>query len=91
MTTAPKKRTLFTPTFWADTAERGIATAGEVAISAFSFDLIRNAVTGGDWTSLYWTGGAVIGAAGLAVVKAIVAAARADTDTASLSKTVAKS
>lgn len=76
-----KVRTLFTRAFWADTAERSIATFAEAAIGVLSVDLIRNAVTGGDFSSLYWTGAAVVITTGLAVLKAIGVAARNDVDT----------
>ncbi len=83
------KRTLFTRKFWLDTFERSVATFAEVAAAAFSVDVIRNAVTQGDYSSLWWTGATVIGATGLAVLKAVGSAARNDTDSASASSTIA--
>lgn len=81
-------RTLFTRKFWADTFERGVATFAEAAAGVVGVDLIRNAVTGGDFSSLYWTGAGVLIATGLAVLKAIGTAAATDTDNASASATV---
>lgn len=82
------ERTLFTRRFWIDTFERSIWTFAEAAGGVLTVDIIRNAVTGGDWSSLYWTGGGVLLATGLAVLKAVGAAAKSDVDSASTAPAV---
>ena len=79
----PKVRELFTREFWVDTTERSVATFAEAAGGVLTVDLIRNAVTGGDFSSLYWSGGAVLITTALAVLKAVGAAAANDVDSAS--------
>lgn len=86
----PRRRTLFTRRFWVDTFERSVATFAEAAAGVLTLDVIRNAVTGGDYSSLYWTGGGVVVATALAVLKAVGAAAKNDVDSASLSDRVAQ-
>lgn len=76
-------RKLFTRAFWIDTTERSIATFCEAAGGVFTIDLIRNAVTDSDYSSLYWSGGAVLLTTALAVIKAVGVAARNDVDSAS--------
>jgi hypothetical protein len=69
-------RKLFTKLFWLDTFERLIATAGETFLGVLAGGL----VTAVDWR----VGGITIGTSALAALaKAMVAAAAADTDTAS--------
>lgn len=71
-------RQLFTKLFWMDAFERIIATFGEVMLGFLTVDATPVKV---DWSlALY-----VAGIASLAALaKAVVAAAKADTDTASL-------
>lgn len=73
-----KQRQLFTKLFWLDSTERVVATFGETLLGFF----IANAT----FTSISW--GLALSVAGMAAgaaqLKAIVAAAKADTDTASL-------
>jgi hypothetical protein len=76
-------RTLFTRAFWVDTFERATFTFAEAAGGVLGIDIIRNAVTDSDFSSLYWTGGGVLIATGLAVLKAIAFAAKNDVDSAS--------
>lgn len=71
-------RKLFTRLFWIDSTERVIATFGEALLAFF----IANAT----FASIDWKLALQVSlmAAGAAQLKAIVAAAKADTDTASL-------
>jgi hypothetical protein len=86
-----RTRSLFTRKFWLDTFERSVATFAEAAVGAYSIDLVRNAVTADDFSSLWWTGAGVLATTALAVLKAIGAAAKNDTDSASVSSTIANS
>jgi hypothetical protein len=72
-----KERKLFTPLFWIDSFERVVATFGEALLAFF--------IAGATFTQVDWgTAFAISGmAAAAAQLKAIVAAAKADTDTAS--------
>lgn len=69
-------RKLFTKLFWIDTFERTVATAGETFIGVLAGGLI---------SAVNWKAGitTIATASVAAVVKAMVAAAKADTDTAS--------
>lgn len=69
-------RKLFTQLFWLDTFERLVATAGESFIGVLA---------GGVVSAVNWRAGAVtVGVTTVAaLVKCMVAAAKADTDTAS--------
>lgn len=72
------RRQLFTKLFWLDATERVVATFGE---SFLAFILANATFTEVDWKIVL----SVSGLAALAsLIKAIVAAAKADTDTASL-------
>lgn len=70
-------RQLFTQIFWLDTFERLIATAGETFFGVLAGGLV---------SSVNWQVGGVTIATAVVVslAKALVAAAKADTDTASL-------
>lgn len=71
-------RKLFTQLFWLDSFERVLATFGETLIGFFVADATFATV---NWGVAFSVAGM---AAAAAQVKAIVAAAKADTDTASL-------
>lgn len=80
------KRKLFTRLFWIDTFERAVWTGVESFVGVASFEAVIN---GGFTDNLWlWAGSAGFGA-GIAVLKAIGAAAKNDTDSASTSNTIA--
>lgn len=72
------QRQLFTKLFWIDAFERIVATFGE---SLLAFFVVNAAFTTIDWTMAFSVSGL---AAVASLLKAVVAAAKADTDTASL-------
>lgn len=75
---ATKSRKLFTRLFWIDSTERVIATFGETLLGFFVANATFAAIS---WGTAFSVAGM---AAAAAQLKAVVAAAKADTDTASL-------
>lgn len=73
-----KPRQLFTKLFWVDAFERILATFGEVMLGFLAVDASPVQV---NWSLALYVASI---ASGAALLKAIVAAAKADTDTASL-------
>lgn len=83
-------RKLFTPLFWLDAAERSIATALEVPLAVLGvvgtgelLDLVGLKVQEIQFDPYSLVMAGLIGA-GLSLAKSVYAAAKADTDTASL-------
>ena len=77
-----KNRKLFTKLFWLDATERAVATFAEVLSGFAAVDLsgpLTNVSV--DWSLALTVAGVATGAS---LLKAIAAAAKADTDTASL-------
>jgi hypothetical protein len=74
-----KNRQLFTKLFWQDAGERIVATVGE-------FLLVLGGADGANWLTINGKQLLLLSLAGGAasLLKAVVAAAKADTDTASL-------
>lgn len=72
-----KTRKLFTPLFWIDAFERVVATFAEVLLGFLLIDATKIVI---DWTLAFQVA-AIAGFA--ALLKAVAAAAKADTDTAS--------